>query len=198
MLVPHLDLSLGQVAWAINLGRPPAKPMLNQLNYLRQLGIPMAVTGRGAGRGNRVRYGFYDLIEAGLALYAVQHGLKPVDLKKLFIDQREAMREDYRQALKSQPESRLQEPWVKQRGIAGPVFADERWLRLHDRYADKPGTYDFVGLEALQSDSGLQPFDLAETYPGEAPRGLVPLTRLMLRWIAWALEAPEVKTGPKT
>ena len=36
-----------------------------------------------------------------------------------------------------------------------------------------------------------------ERFAGEAPRRLLPLKRLMLQWVAWALEAPLTKPGRK-
>ena len=37
---------------------------------------------------------------------------------------------------------------------------------------------------------------LAEKYPGEKTRTLLPLTRLTLELLAWAHEAPETRPGP--
>jgi hypothetical protein len=36
-----------------------------------------------------------------------------------------------------------------------------------------------------------------ELYPGEKARTLVPLRRLVLELVAWALEAPETRPGPQ-
>jgi hypothetical protein len=43
MIVPtKLNLTHGQVAWALARGAPPAALLLDQLRYLRQLGVPFS------------------------------------------------------------------------------------------------------------------------------------------------------------
>jgi hypothetical protein len=46
-----LDLSLthGQVAWALARGQPPSDQLIDQLRYLRQLGVPFSKAELGAG-----------------------------------------------------------------------------------------------------------------------------------------------------
>jgi hypothetical protein len=44
----------------------------NDIRYLRQLGVPHSEEAVGAGRGNRIFYGFEELIECGVALYAIR------------------------------------------------------------------------------------------------------------------------------
>ena len=198
MLIPELNLSYGQLAWALNLGAPPLRQMLDQLNYLRQLGIPFSATERRHGRGHRRRYGYDHLIECGVGLYALRQRIRPADVKLVLITHRADARKMYRKALADQPESALRAPWVKSRGAIVPLLGKEIWLRMHDRFAEAPGTFDVVGtghLEAAPPGSTL--FDMVERYQGEPMRGLVPLSRLVLQWTAWALEAPEIKPGPK-
>jgi hypothetical protein len=195
---PRLHLSYGQVAWTLSLGAPPAARLLDQLNYLRQLGIPFAGDERPAGSGNRRRYGYYELVECGVGLHAIRHGMKPIDFTQLLVGKRNLMRHSYRRAVKDQPEAALRAPWIKTHGKEMPVIEGEIWLRLHDRYAEQPGKIDVLGLNDLDAPEGTGVLDWVERYPGERTRGLVPLTRLVLQWTAWALEAPETRTGPRT
>jgi len=197
MEIPPLDLSFGQLAWALNRGAPPPQTLIDQLTYLRQLGIPFSGKERRRGRGHRLHYRYEHLIECGVALYALRQHVKPADVKKVLVHHRAAMREQYRAALAEVPLAALGAPWVKSRGAERPLMPPGRWIRVHDRFADKPGTFELVGpgeLEALK-EFGL--FSMIERYPGERVRGLVPLTELALEWTAWALVAPETKPGPK-
>ena len=196
MDIPKLSLSLGQVAWSLNFGQPPQRHLLDKLNYLRQLGIPFSQEKR-AGRGNRVIYGYDDLIECGVALYALNNGMKPADLQKILADQRSHMRKLYRQALREQPEAALSSKWVKSRGQEIPILAKEIFLRLHDRYSDTPWRIDEIGMDDMAKEGIQSPFDLVERYINHPSRRIVSLTRLVLQWTAWALEAPEFRTGPK-
>ena len=40
MKIPDLQLSLGQLAWTLNLGQTPPQHLFDRLRYLRQIGIP--------------------------------------------------------------------------------------------------------------------------------------------------------------
>jgi hypothetical protein len=71
---------------------------------------------------------------------------------------------------------------------------NEIFIRLHDRYSDSPGRIETLGLDEMKELKGF--FVLAETYPGEKARTLLPLTRLALELVAWAREAPVLKPGP--
>ena len=76
-----------------------------------------------------------------------------------------------------------------------PLISGEIFMRLHDRYSEKPGTVELVlgdGFAAL-----IQLRAVTETYPGGEVRTLLPLTRLVLELVAWAREAPEIKPGRK-
>ena len=55
--VPRLNLTHGQVAWAICAGQPPDKVTVDRLRYLRQLNIPFSEDEVGVGRGNRLSFG---------------------------------------------------------------------------------------------------------------------------------------------
>ena len=191
--VPALDLTHGQVAWALNRGASPQERMLDQLRYLRQLGVPFDKAELGSGRGNRIRYDYDHFIEAGVALFALQRGVKPQAIASFLKDNRPRLRELYHQAFLDQPAGALEAEWVKSRGRIGTLLADEMFLRLHDRYAETSGQIEVLGREHLADlyDFGM----LVERYPGDDARTLVPLTRLVLELVAWAQEAPEIKPG---
>jgi hypothetical protein len=197
VLIPELNLSYGQVAWVLNAGAPAPRALLDQLNYLRQLGIPFSPKERRHGRGHRLRYGYDHLVECGVGLYALRHHIKPADVKRVLVTHRVQMRARYRQALGEQPEAALRADWVKSGGTIGVLLGDEIWLRLHDRFAEEPGAFELVGPGDLDVPEGSGVFDLVERFHGQQMRGLVPLTRLVLQWTAWALKAPETKPGPK-
>ena len=197
MKIPRLHLSLGQIAWAINLGEPAPKHLLERLNYLRQLGIPFKRDERGAGSGNRVGYGYDDLIECGVALFALENGMKPADVSKVLVGERAHSRKTYRKALQVVPDSALSAPWVKSRGKIGALIANEIWLRLHNRYSDTPGTMEVLDPSQADPPAGASPFDPVERFADGLTFRWVPLTRLALQWTAWALEAPEIRTGPR-
>ena len=181
----------------LHAGAPAPRLVLDQLNYLRQLGLPFSPNERHHGRGHRLRYDYDHLMETGVGLYALRLHLKPADLTQLLVENRADMRARARQALREQPEAALHADWVRSAGAVVPVLANEMWLRLHDRYAETPGQIDVLGFDALTVPEGFTPFDLVERFHGQQIRGLVPLTRLAVQWTALALEAPVIRPGPK-
>lgn len=199
MKIPPLALSHGQVAWAINFGQAPPRAMLNQLNYLRQRGIPRGQGARSApGSGNRLTYSYTDLVECGVALTAFQRGMKFVDLEKVFVKHRRLMHRAYRQALQDLPELAIEASWVKSRGREIPILGEEILLRLHDRHSERPG---HVELLEVSVDPIGEAFErLRQTEPNAAlvTQRVLRLTCLALQWTAWALEAPAIRPGPKT
>jgi len=192
--VPDLSLSHGQVLWALARGRHPEPTMADQVRYLRQLGVPFRPAELGRGRGNRLRYRYAHLIELGVALFALRRGLKPREIATLLVGKRKRLREIYRKAWCDQPEAAVASEWAKSRGRIVPVLANELFLRLHDRYSAAPGTIELLGQDQIRDLSQL--VALVEIYPGEEARTLLPLTRLALELVAWAQEAPELRTGP--
>ena len=196
MNIPSLNLTFGQLAWTLNFGEPPKQHFIDKLNYLSKLGIPFKRESNKLGSGNRVQYGYEDLIECGVAMFGLNIGLKPKDMKILLVDHRSEYRDAFRQAIINHPESAINQPWVKYKGKGsqGAVNEHDVFLRLHDRYSDFIGTIDLVQLDGANS----MPFDLNEMSQDGSSRPLLPLSRFALQWTAWALEAPEFKTGPKT
>jgi hypothetical protein len=199
VLIPALDLSIGQVMWALNAGAAPPRRMRDDLNYLVKLGVPFSAKERRLGRGNRLRYQYEHLVEAGLGLYALRHRMRPADVRSVLVTHRAALRALYRRALAEQPEAALAAEWVKSRGRVRPVLGAELFLRLHDRFAEAPGTFEAPDRAQLSLPaSGPEAFDLVEYFAGGTQRDLVPLSRLVVEWVAWALVAPETKPGPST
>jgi hypothetical protein len=189
-----LSLTHGQVLWALARGRPPEPTMVDQLRYLRQLGVPFRKSELGSGRGNRVRYRYEHLIELGVALFGLQRGMKPQELAKVLTERRKYLRTIYEKAFSDQPEAAIEADWVKSRGRIVPLLGDEIFLRLHDRHSDAPGKIEMLEQNEIKDLSEV--FLLGEKYPGEKARTLLPLTRLVLELVAWAKEAPEIKPGP--
>jgi len=119
-----LDLSLthGQVAWALARGQQPSALLLDQLRYLRQLGVPLSEQELGGGSGNRIHYGFDHLIELGVALFGLQRGMAPREVAGILVDHRAELRRCYRDTLAALPASAFEEDWVKSRGAAVPIM----------------------------------------------------------------------------
>jgi hypothetical protein len=191
-----LDLSLthGQVAWALARGQPPSAQLIDQLRYLRQLGVPFSKAELGGGSGHRLGYGFNHLIELGVAVFGLERGMRPREIARILVDHRAELRRCYRDTLAALPESAFEAEWVKSRGVVVPIMND-RLLRLHDRYSERPGSFELVPGDSLAAFFQLH--TVTERYPGGQVRTLLPLTRLVIELVAWAREAPEIKPGPK-
>jgi hypothetical protein len=190
--VLQLRLSHGQVAWTLARGVPATPQLLDQLRYLRQLGVPFSKAELGGGRGNRIGYGFDQLIELGVALFGLQRGMVPREVAGILVEHRAELRRCYRDTLAELPASAFEANWVKSRGAIVPLM-NERFLRLHDRYAERSGSYELIAGD--QFDLLHQITTVTERYPGGEARTLVPLTRLVIELVAWAREAPEIKPG---
>lgn len=193
MDIPALQLSSGQLLWALNRGRPPSPRLRNELRYLRQLGVPHAEDAVGEGRGNRLRYGYEELIEVGVAMDAIRRGMKPREAAQLLIRERPTFRTLFRQALEEQPEAALTSDWVKSRGKFIPMLSQDLQLRLHDRYTATPGTFQIIKADGDTAPADL--FGMSEVFADGEQRVLIPLTRLALELLAWALEVPAIRPG---
>jgi hypothetical protein len=195
-IIPVLNLSQGQVAWALSLGQIPSKQTVDQLRYLRQVGIPFSEQELGVGRGNRMRYGYVHLVECGLALYATRRGMTPREMEKYLISQRSYLREMFQNAFLQQPDDALTAEWVKSRGRIRIMPGNDINLRMHNRYSNSPGKIEMVSMEEALRE-GVSPGALIERFSDDEAYLLVPVSQLVLEWMAWALEAPEFRTGPK-
>lgn len=191
--LPDLDLSFGQMLWAVRYGGEPDQRFRDQIRYLRLLDIPAASAAQASGPGKAIRYGFHDLVELGLAVTALDLGFRPKDIAATLVGCRAAMHRLYREAWLELPDAALEAEWVKSRGRIGAMVDEELVLSLHDRRSAKWGQIDIVSAE--EAGEGLPLFEPVERFANEPPRRLLPLKRLMLQWVAWALEAPEIKPG---
>ena len=164
------------------------------MRYLRQLGVPFSKAELGAGSGNRIRYGFDHLIELGVAVFGLERGMRPREVARILIGHRAEFRRFFRDTLAALPEDAFTAEWVKSRGTVVP-FKNEIVVRLHDRYSERPGSFELVPGDPF--DAFGQFATVTERYPGGDLRTLLPLTRLVIELVAWAREAPEIKPGPK-
>ena len=107
MIAPReLSLTHGQVAWALARGRPPDALLIDQLRYLRQLGVPFSKSELGSGRGNRIRYGFDHLIELGVALFGLQRGMAPREVAGILVEHRAELHRCYHGIVAALPAAR--------------------------------------------------------------------------------------------
>ena len=80
--------------------------------------------------------------------------------------------------------------------MSGTEFGGELLLRLHDRRSSKWGKLDFIG-PGDDLTTGRKLFDVVERMPDGTVLDVIKLKQSMVPWIAWALEAPSFKNGPK-
>jgi hypothetical protein len=193
--LPDFQLSYGQMAWAVCYGMSPDQRTRDQLRYLRALSIPETAIDRTPGSGNQLHYGFVDLVEVGLALTALGMGMRPADIAAVVVGQRADLRPIYTQSWLELPEAALAADWVKSRGKVGVLLQDEILIRVHDRHGAKAGTFDLMSSE--DASEALPMFAPVERVVGQSPRRLLPLKRLMIQWVVWALEAPVIRPGRK-
>ena len=190
--IPRLALTHGQVAWALCAGQPPDKVTLDRLRYLRQLNVPFAQDEAGGGRGNRLTYRFDHLIECAIAVWSLRRGTKPRAAAEFLIAERTGLRKFFREHFKAMPDAALTAEWVKSRGRIVPTMVDEIYLRLHAR-SGETGTLKAMTLdEVLMFKAAIG--DQVEQYGNEI-QALVPLRRVMLEAVAWALIAPVTPPG---
>lgn len=194
MELPDLQLSYGQLLWAIHYGREPDQMLKDRVRYLRQMDIPAAAAREAEGSGKRITYNFFDLVELGLAVTSLDLGFRPNEISAGLVGNRSQMRKHYMEVWGEIPEMALQAEWVRSRGRLKPLFEEESFVRLHDRRSDAFGKIDFVSFE--EASERLPAFEPVERYEKEPPRRLIPLKRVMIQWVAWAQEAPVTRPGP--
>lgn len=183
------------MVWASCYGAKADQRVRDRLRYLRALGVPEGAVAGGAGRGNQLRYGFLDLVETGLGLTALGLGLRPADIAAVLVGQRAVLRPIYARTWREIAEPALAAPWVRSRGRIGAMVADEVIVRLHDRHVEPAKVFDLIGADEI--GAGLPMFEPIERVGGLPPRRLLPLKRLMIQWVAWAMEAPDIRPGRK-
>jgi len=188
--VPRLALSHGQVLWCLAGGKEPTPPLPDQVRYLRQLDIPFAPHELGKGRGVRLSYGFYQLIELGIAYEGLRRRIEPRFLKRL-AEQRTQFREVYRAAyLELAAHPQIFDGNPRERVLVN----DERVVRLHDKYSENPGEIAFA--MAFDPKPGRKPWDLVEEIGGEE-HDVIGLKLLMVYLLRLVKHAPVTRPGPK-
>jgi len=191
--IPRLQLTHGQVAWSLCGGQPPDKRTLDALRYLRQLGVPFTKDELGVGRGNRLTYTFDHLVECAVAMYAIRRATKPSQAAQFLVLERNALRKMYREAFHECPEGALDAEWIKSRGHIVPTVSDERFIRVHDRYAETSGKIELMTMdEVMTFKAGIG--DLVERHSNDI-YALVPLKRVMLEAVALSRIAPVTPPG---
>ena len=193
--LPDLSLTQGQLLWAIEHGRTPVKLLKDQVRYLRQLGVPKNSADQLPGSGNRVRYDFHDLVELGLGVTALKRRFKPKDISAVLVEGREYVRHAVEIAWREMSDEQITAEWIKSRGTIVPFRMNDFYLRLHDRRSEAWGKVDVVRPGSVDPD--IEVFTPIEIFEDGEIKVLFPLQTLMLPWVAWALEAPPTRTGPK-
>jgi hypothetical protein len=125
--------------------------------------VPFSKAELGAGSGNRIRYGFDHLIELGVAVFGLERGMRPREVATMLVDNRAEFRRLYRDTVAALPEDAFTAEWVKSCGAMVP-FIKETFLRLHDRYSERPGSFEFVPGDSF--DAFRQLAAVTERYPG--------------------------------
>jgi len=193
--IPPLALSHGQVLWSLSYGAPPTQRLIDEVRYFRTLGIPFEDKELGKGRGKRLQYGYEQLVELGVAIFAVRKGAKPREVAEILCANRPRLRQEFRKAFSEQPASALDADWVKSGGRVQPIIECARFLRIADRYSATAGRFEIRSLAEL---IGSQSRDDGDAAPREnASHYLINLTVIVLTLVAWALEAPATKPGPQ-
>ena len=193
MRIPNLDLTHGQALYALTLGQKPETAQINQLRHLRRLGVPFA-EGEGRGQGNQVRYDFERLIETGAAMFALRNHMPPRHIANWFAAKRNQFHKNCREAWRSLPEAAFDPKALEKRSFQ--VRSDEIYLRLHDRYTQKPGMFDFA--KAGDVVDVLKEGLVGERFDDQQFRPMLALKTSMMRWVYWAQKAPVIRTGPRT
>jgi hypothetical protein len=188
--VPNISLSHGQLLWCLGGGEPVKKPLPDQIRYLRQIGIPYLESKEGEGRGVRVDYGFYELMEVGLACEALRQRVRPKLLKSL-VEQRPRLQAAYRKAyrqLSNDPDAFKGDP------NAQGFYEDDLYVQIESPYSDNPGDITFASQEGSDWHFG----DLVRRQAGHEDQAVIPLKALMTRLLTLAPLAPETRPGPKS
>ena len=189
MQIPSLELSLGQLLWAVSLGQEPSPEVRDRARYLALQGIPRAGHEQGPGKGQRIVYDSDDLILVGLALLALAEGYKPRVMKDYLVRQRERFLREVHTVWESLPEGILDDPDTFKRNTFS-LYEDDYYVRLSGRGRGEPADLEFVSPQT-------GPPYMAEVMPGEEPAKVFPLKFWMPKWVGWALRAPAKTPGPK-
>src|SRR5437868_1820154 len=135
--IPLLRLTHGQLLWTLCRGAAPQglrrRLLLDQLRYLRQLGVPFAEQGRGEGRGRAIHYSYEEVVEMAVALFALRHGVRPSLVADYLVTNRTTLHRSFRTAFEAQPAADLKVSWLTRCGRQQALPANESVPRQHNR-----------------------------------------------------------------
>ena len=188
--IPRLSLSHGQVMWCLGGGQPVKKPLPEQVRYLRQIGIPFLEAERGEGRGIRVSYGYYELVELGLACEALRRRIQPRLLTAL-VTHRERFKQVYRNAY--QELAVYPDAFKETDPNSRPGYEDDYYFEFSGPYSSAPGAITF----AHDANPKGLPGDLVGRQEGQEDVAVIPLKPIVARLLALAAIAPETRPGPR-
>lgn len=196
--VPTLALSHGQVLSALSRGKEPTARIKAEVRYLRLMGIPFSEQEVGRGRGNRIRYDFDQLIELAIAFFYLDNGLRPKDLKDYLPRERKKLLKYARDIYAGLSDEQLKADWLKSGDE--PILANAQYLPFHDRYSGEPGRLEFSPKkempEPLVNRKQISDYLTPHTrLPNGEVGKAMPITRIIIEALAYALAAPETKPG---
>lgn len=189
--IPELELSHGQLLWAIALGNDPSAEARDRARYLRLLGIPRPPAGKGPGSGQRIVYGFDDLVLVGLGMLALSNAFPPRTIKKGLVDRRSSLLMGVHSAWLDLPADIVDDPVSISRGKKLFGYESEFYVSFSGFGRGKQSKLDFIQT----SKNPMQPVKII---PGESPEILFSLKQWMPQWVAWALRAPKQTRGRKS
>ena len=198
--MPDISLSHGQVLQILSKGGKPPQRLQNEVRYLRSLGVPFKKKEGSTGSGNRLCYGYYEIIELAVAIEGIKRGMKKGDIAKYLLKDRKPLREYYLSAYTVLPEDAFKRDWMPtERGVTIGTNYKQKYLRFHDRFSEAPGKLEFLSQDEIKTlaESFRYMMDPVERYPDGEYRDLIPLTRMIIEIVNLAQQVREEKPGPK-
>ncbi|WP_158886333.1 hypothetical protein [Rhodanobacter sp. L36] len=192
-MVPRFALTRGQVAWTVCRGQTPEQSVLDQLRYLKQIGIPFAGGAQEKGRGNRVTYSFYDLMDVAVAFEALRRNV-PARLLKHLVERRTVIRKAYRDCFKGIPEVAYADRRALKARHQTTLYQHDFYISFEGRFSSRPGDTQIVDPNHLSSEA-LE--DLLDQLMNGSNTTTIALTPLMIPMVVYAEKAPYTPTGPK-
>lgn len=183
-------LSFGQVVYAITGSTHPKGVTVDQLRYLRRLGIPFAPE-EAQGSGNRLPYTFDHLFECAVGIVALGF-LKPKDVQQIIVGHRKALRKVGRETL-----ALLGGEWstILDHYDPGGLHQDNRRLVLTDRYSDDPcNFYLMAGSNARKNELSLHSTHRLPATAQLTGRHIA-LNSLVATIVYRGMQAPQTKPG---
>ncbi|WP_158886642.1 hypothetical protein [Rhodanobacter sp. L36] len=193
-MVPRFALTRGQVAWTVCRGQTPEQSVLDQLRYLKQIGIPFADGAQEKGRGNRVTYSFYDLMDVAVAFEALRRGV-PARLLKHLVERRPIMRKAYRDCFKSIPEAAYEDRQALEARHQTTLYQNDIYISFKGRFSPRPGDTQIVDSNHVSPEVLEHLLDQLIHGPDTTTIALMPL---MIPIMVYAAKAPYTPTGPKS